>query len=67
VSQEKSVYKTPHKPVATWITVQDYALLQHLAFKHKVRVASYIRAILIDALEEEREAMVCKTTEHASV
>jgi hypothetical protein len=55
MTQVKNVYKKQHKLVATWIPVQDFALLQHLAFKNKVNLATYIRAILVDALYEERE------------
>lgn len=42
------------KSVATWITMKDFAYLQHLAFANNVTVASYIRAIIVDALEDER-------------
>lgn len=42
-----------YKSVATWIPMKDYAMLQHLAFKSKVTVAAYIRAIIIDATQDE--------------
>lgn len=42
-----------HKPVGTWISTYDLAKLQHIAFKNKVTVAAYVRAIIIDAIAEE--------------
>ena len=61
MARAKGVYKAQHKLVATWVPTEDFALLQHLAFTHSVPLASYLRAILIDALEEEREKRPFKT------
>lgn len=47
------IYDKNNKLVATWISMNDYATLQHLAFKNKVTLAAYMRAILVDAIQEE--------------
>lgn len=43
-----------HRPVATWIPIQDYDLLQKIARDNKVKIGEYLRAIIVDALQEER-------------
>jgi hypothetical protein len=47
------IYDQNNKQVSTWISMKDYAMLQHLAFKNKVTLAAYMRAILVDAVQEE--------------
>lgn len=43
------------RQVNTWIAVDDYQLLIQLAQSSKVRLSVYLRAIITDALEDERE------------
>lgn len=43
------------RQVNTWIATQDYELLIQLAQSSKVRLSVYLRAIITDALEDERE------------
>lgn len=49
------MYEKSHKNVATWIPIKDFELLQELANKHKVRLAAYLRAIIVDALQDEQQ------------
>lgn len=46
-------YLENNRQVATWLSTKDYATLQHLAFKNNVSTAAYVRAIIVDAIEEE--------------
>ena len=48
-----SIDALTHKSVATWIRHEDYAILQELAAKNKVTVATYMRAIIVDAIQDE--------------
>lgn len=48
------IYEGHHKPVATWIAHRDYELLVRLATLHGVKVSVYLRAIITDALQDER-------------
>lgn len=41
------------KCVATHISMKDYAMLQHLAFASNLTVATFLRAIITDAIQEE--------------
>jgi len=52
------VYEQNHKPVATWVPHKDYDLLVKLAQIHGVKVSVYLRAIICDALEDERESAI---------
>lgn len=47
-------YHENNKSVSAWVSMRDYAKLRHLAFIHKVTIASYIRSIIVDALQEEQ-------------
>lgn len=49
-----AVYEQNHKPVATWVRHKDYDLLVKLAQIHGVKVSVYLRAIICDALDDER-------------
>ena len=42
-------------PICTWLTVSDYETISGLAKANGVSMAAYVRAILVDAIEEERE------------
>ena len=44
-----------HKSVATWIRKEDFVLLQELSARNNVTVASYIRGIIVDAIQDELE------------
>ena len=48
-----SEYGTNHKLVAAWIPTNDFELLNQLANKHHVKISAYLRAIIVDALQEE--------------
>ncbi len=60
-----SLFDQPHKSVATWISMKDYEILQRLAQNSKVTVSLYIRAIIVDAVQEEltiaANAVICNT------
>lgn len=47
------VYASSNKSVAAWIPIRDYEILQQLARRSKVSIAMYVRAIIIDATQEE--------------
>jgi hypothetical protein len=42
-----------HKPVGTWLSLKDFELLRQLAQANNVGVAAYVRAIIVDALQDE--------------
>ena len=42
-----------YKSVATWISLGDFELLQLLAEKDNVTIASYIRGIIVDAIQDQ--------------
>ena len=42
-----------YKPVATWLPEKDLEQLQNLARENNVTVASYLRAIIVDVLQDE--------------
>ena len=42
-----------HKSVATWILHKDFKALQDLAAKNNVSIASYMRGIIVDAIQDE--------------
>ena len=48
-----TIDQSTHKSVATWILKSDYASLQDLAAKNNVTVATYIRGIIVDAIQDE--------------
>lgn len=41
-------------PVTTWLTDGDYDSLKRAAASHGVAASSYMRAVLIDALADEK-------------
>ena len=49
-------YRKTHRLVATWISDKDFDSLKSLASTNKVRLAAYVRAILIDALQDEAQS-----------
>lgn len=51
-----------NKSVATWLSTRDYAMLQHLAFKNKVTVSSYMRACIVDAIQDEAHTLKLSPT-----
>lgn len=42
------------RPVATWLTPDQFELLRIIACSHNVSTAAYLRAVIIDVLTEER-------------
>ena len=48
------------KPVACWLTDRDYDRLMVAAESYGIRVAVYIRAVLVDALADEDERRASK-------
>lgn len=47
------LYGKNNKLVATWISVKDFQILEQLAHNNKVTLAAYVRAIIVDAVQEE--------------
>ena len=60
-------YGSAHKLAATWIPTKDFELLQQLAKTNKVRLSAYIRAIIVDALNEETFTNTIQNTNHEVV
>lgn len=48
-----TLYQSPHKQVATWLSLTDYQQLGQLAQANRVSIAAYVRAIIVDAIQEE--------------
>lgn len=42
-----------YKSVATWIPLETYSSLRKIAEGHNVSIATYLRAIIIDVVDEE--------------
>ena len=40
--------------VSAWVTIDQFLHLHRIARYHKISVAEYVRAIIVDALEEEK-------------
>lgn len=49
------IYEENHRPVATWIPIQQFEQLQALAKKNNLKLSSYLRAIIVDALVDEQK------------
>lgn len=43
------------KPICTWLSESDYSILVAAAKAEKVTLAAFVRAALIDAIEDERD------------
>ena len=54
-------YKQRHKLVAAWIPIGDFEFLRGRAQAHNISVSAYIRAILVDAMEDETQAIAKST------
>lgn len=50
-----AVFKNRNKPVGTWVSLKDFETLQMLAKKNNVSMSLYLRAIIVDVLEEEQD------------
>lgn len=46
-------YNRRNQPVATWLEPDDRAKLEAIAKAHKVTVAALLRAMVVDALNED--------------
>ena len=46
-------FEEANKPVTTWIPKDDYYLIRSLAERHNITVSAYIRAIIVDVIQEE--------------
>lgn len=51
-----------YKSVATWIPMDVFEKLQEIADSNKVSVSAYIKAIIVDAVEEESLLVKSKAT-----
>ena len=43
------------KPICTWLSESDYAIIVAAAQANGVKPATYFRGVLIDAIHDERE------------
>lgn len=61
----KDLYEKHHKLVATWIPRKDFEHLEQLAKDNKVTLAAYVRAVIVDVLQEEASTIqtINSTTE----
>jgi hypothetical protein len=50
-----------HRPVGTWVSVQDFEALKRLAQAHNIRMSAYLRAIITDAIQEEQYSSQLRT------
>ena len=50
----QKLYETGHRVVGAYISNTDYELLLKLATIHGVKISVYLRAIIKDALDDER-------------
>ena len=57
-----NLYQSPHKQVATWISLTDYEQLGQLAQANHVSIAAYVRGIIVDAIQDE--ACISKLDQH---
>ena len=53
----RDIFKDKHGPITTWVPLEDLAILQQLAIKHNVTLAAYIRAIIVDIIQDERHTI----------
>jgi hypothetical protein len=42
-----------HRHVSTWITESDFDMLQKIAKDNNVTIATYLRGIVVDAIQDE--------------
>lgn len=54
MSRKKPEPKRLKHAVTTWLTDGDYDALKHVAHHHGVAASSYMRAVIIDALADEK-------------
>ncbi len=54
MSRKKPEPKRLKHPVTTWLTDGDYDALKDVAQRHGVAASSYMRAVIIDALADEK-------------
>jgi hypothetical protein len=52
-TSKSTFYDKHHKLVAAWVPMRDYEALHRLAKANKVSLAAYLRAIIVDAIDEE--------------
>ena len=60
-----AAYEDKHKQVSTWVAMGDFRVLQSLAAQAGVTISIYLRAIIVDAVQDELEKMnkqSCYTT-----
>lgn len=50
----RALYEARHRQVNTWVPTRDYELLVKLAALSKVKLSVYLRAIIVDAMQDER-------------
>lgn len=49
-----TTYNERNKPLTTWLTADEVARFQALAKAHGVTAAAYLRAVVVDALGDEK-------------
>jgi hypothetical protein len=55
-----------HRPVGTWLQANDYQKLEQFARNNNVSIASYVRGIIIDAIQDE-SSCISKATDPAQL
>ena len=57
----KSPDKVLKRPIATWLSLEDYEKFKDLAEASGVTLASYLRSIVVDAIADEADRRVIRT------
>jgi hypothetical protein len=52
-AHKKSPDVVLHRPIATWLSVEDHQRLLAIVERSGISVAAYIRAIVVDAIAED--------------
>ena len=52
--------KVLRKPICTWLSESDYRAFETVATSNRVTVAAYLRSIVIDAIQEDMDALAHK-------
>lgn len=50
---KKTIGNVEQTPVATWLTPREKVLLYLIAKQQRVSIAAYLRAVIIDVIDEE--------------
>ena len=67
-TSKSTFYDKHHKLVAAWVPMRDFDALHKLAKANNVSLAAYLRAIIVDAIDEENcIAQLAKPSNHQVV